>query len=40
MCYHLNFRIPTMPRQFSRRISQNPDYERSFCKDRKNPLHF
>ena len=38
--YYLKLRIPIMHRQFFRKLSQNPDYIQTFCKDRRNLFHF
>ena len=40
ICYYLKLRIPIMHRQFFKILSQNPDYVKTYCNDRNNPLHF
>ena len=38
--YYLKHRIPIMPRQFFKILSQNRDYVQTHCNDRNNPFHF
>ena len=38
--YYLKLRIPIMHRQFFRKLSQNHNYIRTHCNDRRNPFHF
>ena len=38
--YYLNLRIPIMHRHFFKKLSQNPEYIQTHCKDRINPSHF
>ena len=40
ICYYLKFRKPMCPRQFSRIISQNPEYVKRFCDDSNISFHF
>ena len=38
--YFLKLRVPTMHRQFFRKLAQNPEYIQTCCNDRRNPFHF
>ena len=38
--YHLKLRIPIMHRKLIKIPSQNPEYVKTHCNDRNNPLHF
>ena len=38
--YYRKHRIPIMHRQNFEKISLNPDYVQTDCKDRNNPFHF
>ena len=38
--YHLRLGSPPLHRQFFIKISQNRDYNQTFCNDRRNHFHF
>ena len=38
--HYLKLRIPIMHRQFFRKLSQNPEYIKTHCNDRRNRFHF
>ena len=38
--YYLKHRIPMCHRLFFRKLSQNRDYNQTFCNNRRNPFHF
>ena len=38
--HYLKLQIPIMHRQFFKKLSQNPDYIQTHCKDRTNPFLF
>ena len=38
--YHLKLGLPPVHRQFFIKLSQNTEYIRTFCNDRRNPFHF
>ena len=38
--FYSKFRKPILQKQFSKKVSQNPEYVKTICKDFSNPLHF